>query len=146
MRAVIVVAVSTGAQATEEKYSIPQQLEACQATCQQRGWTVAHEITLLGHSRNCDWLHEIVRDSEGYGQWVQLVESEAEDLVVCRDYDRLWRTDALRALGLASSQWRETAPSASAREERRQVLDFLTFARHVDPAELVAGDVAVMGQ
>ena len=51
-----------------------------------------------------------------------------------------------RALGLASSQSRETAPSASARAERRQMLDFLTLARHVGPAALVAGDVAVMGQ
>ena len=32
------------------------------------------------------------------------------------------------------------------KDQVRQVLDFLTFARHVDPAELVAGDVAVMGQ
>ncbi len=113
---------------------------------QQRGWTVVDEVAILGHSRNYNWLHEIIRDCEGYGQWVQLVESDTVDLVVCRDYDRLWRTDALRALGLASSQWRETAPSASAREERRQVLDFLSFARHVDPAELVAGDEAVMRQ
>ena len=97
MRAVIVAAVSSAEQASEEKDSIPGELAACRQTCQQRGWTVVDEVSIPGHSRNYNWLHEIIRDCEGYGQWVELVESDAVDLVVCRDYDRLWRTDALRA-------------------------------------------------
>lgn len=97
MRAVTVAAVSTGAQASEDKYSIPQQLEACRATCKQRGWTIIEEITIPGHSRNYDWLHEIVSNCPEYGQLVKMIESQTVDLVVCRDYDRLWRTDALRA-------------------------------------------------
>ena len=97
MRTVIVAAVSTGAQATEDKYSIPQQLEVCRATCEQRGWTILQEISIPGHSRNYDWLHEIVSECPEYGRLVKVIESQTVDLVVCRDYDRLWRTDALRA-------------------------------------------------
>lgn len=97
MRAVIVAAVSTGAQAAQEKYSIPQQLEVCRQVCDSHGWIVVATLSIEGHSRNYDWLHEIIRDCPEYGQLVKLIESRGIDLVVCRDYDRLWRTDALRA-------------------------------------------------
>ncbi len=52
MRAIIVAAVSSAEQASEQKDSIPGQLAACRETCQQRGWTVADEVSILGHSRN----------------------------------------------------------------------------------------------
>ena len=97
LRAVIVAAVSTGAQAAQEKYSIPQQLEVCRQVCDSRGWIVVATLSIEGHSRNYDWLHEIIRDCPEYGQLVKLIESRGIDLVICRDYDRLWRTDALRA-------------------------------------------------
>jgi len=96
-RVVIVAAVSTTAQATDQKASIPQQLEACREVCEARDWRVAATIEIPGHSRNYNWLHEIIRDCPGYGEMVGLVESGQVDLIVVRDYDRLWRTDALRA-------------------------------------------------
>ena len=128
MRAVIVAAVSSAEQASEEKDSIPGQLAACRQTCQQRGWTVADEVSIPGHSRDYNWLHEIIRDCEGYGQWVQLVESDAVDLVVCRDYDRLWRTDALRAQG-----------TALCREHRVQVFSLNQPVEPVRPDLLASG-------
>ncbi len=128
MRAVIVAAVSSAEQASEEKDSIPGQLAACRQTCEQRGWTVADEIAIPGHSRNYNWLHEIIRDCEGYGRWVQLVESDTVDLVVCRDYDRLWRTDALRA-----------QVTALCREHRVQVFSLNQPVEPVRPDLLASG-------
>lgn len=96
-RALVVAAVSTGAQASEEKYSLPQQIEACGEVCEARGWQVIETIEIRGHSRYYNWLHEIIRDCPEYGQMVSLIESGRLDLIVVRDYDRLWRTDALRA-------------------------------------------------
>ncbi len=96
-RALIVAAVSTGAQASEEKYSLPQQIEACSEVCEARGWRIVGTIQIRGHSRYYNWLHEIIRDCPEYGEMVSLIEGSRIDLVVVRDYDRLWRTDALRA-------------------------------------------------
>src|SRR4030042_1313320 len=96
-RALIVAAVSTGSQAPEDKYSIPQQVEVCREICQVRNWQVASSIEIRGHSRNYNWLHEIIRDCPESGQMVPRIESRQIDLIVVRDYDRLWRTDALRA-------------------------------------------------
>ena len=124
----IVAAVSSAEQASEEKDSIPGQLAACRQTCQQRGWTVVDEIAIPGHSRNYNWLHEIIRDCEGCGRWVQLVESDTVDLVVCRDYDRLWRTDALRA-----------QITALCREHRTQVFSLNQPVEPVRPDLLASG-------
>jgi len=96
-RALIFCAVSTEAQATEDKASLDVQLEQCRAVCAARHWPVVKELRVEGHSRNYAWLHEIIRDCPEYGELVRLIESEAADLVVCAAYDRLWRTDALRA-------------------------------------------------
>jgi len=95
-RVAIFSAVSTEAQATEDKASLDVQLEQCRAVCAARGWTIARELRVEGHSRAYNWLHQLVTDCPEYGELVRLVESEAVDLVVVRDYDRLWRTDALR--------------------------------------------------
>jgi site-specific DNA recombinase len=96
-RCAIVAAVSTVGQATEEKASLPQQLAQAEQVCAARGWSVVERIEIPGHSRNYTWLHEIIRDCPPYSRLIELVEAGAVDLVVCRDYDRLWRTDALRA-------------------------------------------------
>jgi len=128
LRAVIVAAVSSAEQATEEKDSIPGQLTACRQTCKRRGWNILAEIAIPGHSRNYNWLHEIIRDCEGYGQWVQLVESDIVDLVICRDYDRLWRTDALRA-----------QVTALCREHRVQVFSLNQPVEPVQPGLLASG-------
>lgn len=96
-RVCILAVVSDPRQAADDKASLDQQEADARAVCQARGWTVAHVICIPGQSRNYNWLHELVRDSPGYGEMVRLIESETIDLLVVRDYDRLWRTDALRA-------------------------------------------------
>ena len=96
-RACIVAAVSTPDQATDDKTSIPSQRKACGEVCQGRGWKVVAEVLIPGHSRDYNWLDEIIGDCPEYGQLVRLIRSGQVDVVVCRDYDRLWRTDALRA-------------------------------------------------
>ena len=93
----ILAVVSDPKQAADDKASLDTQEADARAVCQARGWTVAHVIRIPGQSRNYNWLHELVRDSLGYGEMVRLIESETIDLLVVRDYDRLWRTDALRA-------------------------------------------------
>jgi DNA invertase Pin-like site-specific DNA recombinase len=96
-RVAIVAAVSSSAQAADDKASIPQQVADGHRICEVRDWRPAAEVIIPGHSRNYNWLHEIVRDCPPYAEMIRLIESHAIDLVVCRDYDRLWRTDALRA-------------------------------------------------
>lgn len=96
-RALIVAAVSTIAQAADDKASIPQQLEDCRRVCLARNWPVIREIIIPGHSRSYNWLHELVRSCPEYGELVDCIASGDISLLVVRDYDRLWRTDALRA-------------------------------------------------
>lgn len=96
-RALIVAAVSTIAQAADDKASIPRQLEDCRAACRAHGWDIASEITIPGHSRNYDDLAELVADCPEYGQIIKAVASNTITLVVAWAYDRLYRTDALRA-------------------------------------------------
>ena len=97
LRAAIVAAVSDPKQAAADKASIPDQLKDSHRLCEVREWQSTAEIIIPGHSRNYNWLHEIVRDCPEYGEMIRLIESSAVDIIVCRDYDRLWRTDALRA-------------------------------------------------
>lgn len=96
-RAILFAAVSTEAQAAEDHASLDVQLAQCRAVCAARGWYVVGEVRVEGHSRNYDWLHQLVADSPEYGEFIHAIEAETADLVVVRDYDRLWRTDALRA-------------------------------------------------
>lgn len=124
-RCVIVAAVSTTAQASDQKASIPQQVEACREVCEARDWRVIATIEIPGHSRNYNWLHEIIRDCPGYGEMVRLVESSQVDLIVVRDYDRLWRTDALRA-----------QIAALCREHRVQIFSLNQPVEPEDPVHL----------
>jgi site-specific DNA recombinase len=100
-RALIFAAVSTAPQASEDKASLDTQLEQCRAVCAARGWPVVAEVVVPGHSRAYNWLHELIRDSTDYGEFIRLIEAESGDLVVCAAYDRLWRTDALRGQVMA---------------------------------------------
>jgi len=95
-RAVIVAAVSSSAQASEDRYSLGEQLEACRAACEREGWPIVETITIPGHSRHYRHLHQLVRDCPEYGRMIDLVERGAANLVVAYRYDRLWRTDSLR--------------------------------------------------
>lgn len=128
MRACIVAAVSTTAQASEERYSIPQQLDLCRGMCAQRGWQVVSEIAIKGHSRAYNWLDELCQDCPEYAALLRTIRAGDTDLVVCRDYDRLWRTDALRAQVMAVT-----------REHRVQIYAINQPVEPVDPALLGQG-------
>lgn len=127
-RALVFAAVSSVAQAGEDRYSIPQQLELCREACARHGWAVAKEISVMGHSRNYLWLHQIVLDCPEYAELVGLVEREEIDLICARDFDRLFRTDALRA-----------QLYALCREHRVQIFAVNQPVEPVDPALLGKG-------
>jgi len=135
MRAVIVAAVSTAGQAQEDKYSIPQQLAACREVCTLRGWQVVSEIVIPGHSRNYNWLDELCTDCPEYAQLMKTIRSGAIDLVIVRDYDRLWRTDALRAQVMAVC-----------REHKVQVFSLNQPVEPVSPDLLDAHDTAKLSE
>ena len=97
MRAVIVAAVSTETQAAEDKASIPDQLAVCRKACRDHEWTVVREITIAGHSRDYVWLDDLLEDCPEYVELVDLVRAERVDVIVCRHYDRLWRTSFLQS-------------------------------------------------
>lgn len=97
LRAVCWAAVSTPDQANEDHVSIPLQLSQGRGVCEARVWPVVAEIAVRGHSRAYDWLDELTADCPEYAQLIRMVRNEEMDVIVARDYDRLWRTDALRA-------------------------------------------------
>lgn len=101
MRAVIVAAVSTEAQAAEERASIPDQLLVCRRACGSHGWQIVAEVIIPGHSRDYVWLDELEADCPEYRQWLDLVRADGCDVVVVRHYDRLWRTSPLQGQVMA---------------------------------------------
>lgn len=125
MRAIIVAAVSTTAQAAEDKGSLEDQLSRCREACAVRGWHVAAEVVIPGHSRNYDWLHEIMAECPEYAALIRHITERTADLLVVRDYDRLWRTDALRA-----------QVTALCRQHRVQVYSVNQPQELVDPERL----------
>ncbi len=100
-RAAILAAVSTIGQASDEKASLPEQIAEGRRVCAERDWHIVAEITIPGHSRDYLWLHHIIADCPPYAELVRLIETEQVSLVICRHYDRLWRTDALRSQFMA---------------------------------------------
>lgn len=131
MRAIVFAAVSTGAQAGPERYSIAQQIAAAREVCQARGWHIVGEIAIEGHSRNYNWLDEIMADCPGYAELIRAIREGRADLVVVRDYDRLWRTDALRAQVMAVC-----------REHRVQVFSINQPVEPTDPTMLASASDA----
>jgi len=95
-RVLSVAAVSTDAQATDDKASLPQQLADNRAACNDHGWMIVREV-VIHHSRNYEWLHALMNDCPDYAAMVGLIEREEVDLLCCRDYDRLWRTVSLQS-------------------------------------------------
>ena len=127
LRAVIVAAVSTASQVGEDKASIPQQLAACREVCTARRWNIVAEIVIPGHSRNYDWLDQLRADCQEYDDLIRLVDAGAVDVIVVRDYDRLWRTVSLQSQVMARC-----------RQARVQILS-LGQPEEIVPPEHLAG-------
>ncbi|NLD75005.1 MAG: recombinase family protein, partial [Chloroflexi bacterium] len=96
LRALLYAAVSTPGQYRDE-VSVPDQLAQGRALCAARNWPVVGEIVIPGFSRNYDFLDELRADCPEYDAFVRKIDAAAMDVVVARDYDRLWRTAALQS-------------------------------------------------
>jgi len=97
LRCIVWAAVSTPDQATDEKESIPAQIEQARETIQERGWyEVAEPLVVPGHSRYINWLDQAMTEIPQLKALIELAEAKKIDLVVVRDWDRLARTDSLR--------------------------------------------------
>ena len=94
-RAVLVAAVSTPAQAAEDRESIPEQLAEDRAAAQRLGAEVVAEIVIPGHSREYWSLDELCADCREYRQIIDLVTSERANLVICMRLVRFCRTTPL---------------------------------------------------
>ena len=96
MRAVIWAAVSSRPQATPEKDSIPVQLNSARDRINAESWDEAHEPLIIpGHSRSYLFLTDAATEIPQYHTLMELARNKAIDLLICRSYDRLGRTDAL---------------------------------------------------
>ena len=101
-RAILWTAVSTQAQAEDEKASLPAQEADLRALADKQGWDVIDVLRVPGHSRRyIDW-HELVRDSlkagiDSFARLQQHWERRDFDVLAVRDADRFARTQTLHA-------------------------------------------------
>jgi len=123
-RACILNSVSKPSQATAEKFSLEEQNRDNYLSCQAHNWPVVEVITII-HSRDCLWLHEILRDCPPFAHLVSLIESGAIDLIVVRHYDRLWSNSSLQG-----------QMSALCRQHKVQIFAILQPKEPIDPALL----------
>jgi len=93
MRCLIWCAVSSKPQAKKDGYA--EQLHDARALCEQRGWKIVAELQVPGHTRNYWQYYEAATDVPAYQELQRLAEARAFDLLVCRELDRLGRSDAL---------------------------------------------------
>lgn len=103
-RAVIWAAVSTAPQATDDKDSIPTQLEQGRALAAHEGWDVVAELVVPGHSRYYYDFHELARDARtaktpipAFDELLSLWESSGFDILIVRDGTRFARSQSLHA-------------------------------------------------
>lgn len=96
-RCVNLAAVSTIAQAADDKFSIETQLADNLAVIAQHAWTEAARIVIPGHSRDYWSLDELAADCPEFAGLLDLISAQTVDLIVCWRWDRLWRNDFIRA-------------------------------------------------
>lgn len=75
--------------------SLAEQFKDGRAVCEQRDWVVVDELSVPGHTRSYWQYHQAAEAMGAYADLQRLVEARAFDVLVCRDLDRLGRTDAL---------------------------------------------------
>lgn len=102
LRAIIWCAVSTLAQAADEKDSLPSQETQALALCDREGWHIVDILRVPGFSRRYTDLDKCARDmrAEGIDAFDRLImhwEKKDFDVLVCRDGNRFARTQALHA-------------------------------------------------
>ena len=102
MRAILWLAVSTVAQADDEKNSIPSQERQAREYITRENWTIVDVLKVPGHSRRYVDIHECNRDMKERGifafdRLLQHWRDQDFDVLVVRDGSRFARTQALHA-------------------------------------------------
>lgn len=101
-RAIIWCAVSTGAQADDDKFSLPKQEADARALSAQHGWEIIDVLRVPGHSRSYIDFHDLAAaaSSEGIEAFNRLSQHWLDrdfDILIIRDGERLARTQSLMA-------------------------------------------------
>lgn len=101
-RAILWTAVSTQAQADDEKASLPAQEADLRALAEKHGWEVIDVLRVPGHSRHYYEWHRLVMDSRERGidafyRLDQHLNNRDFDILAVRDGDRFARTQTLHA-------------------------------------------------
>lgn len=102
LRALLWLAVSTKAQAEDEKLSLPEQERAAKAVCEQQGWHIVDILQVPGHSRRYIDIHELAEDAaqcgiDAFKRLLKHFKDRDFDVLICRDADRFARTQSLHA-------------------------------------------------
>ncbi len=102
LRAIIWCAVSTGAQAEGDKFSLPKQEADARALCVQHGWEIIDVLRVPGHSRSYIDFHDLAAHAsaegiEAFNKLSQHWNEQDFDLLILRDGERLARTQSLMA-------------------------------------------------
>jgi DNA invertase Pin-like site-specific DNA recombinase len=102
LRAVIWCAVSTKAQADEDKDSLPNQEREARVLCQREGWDVAEVLIVPGHSRRKIDIHEVAYEMQqkgitAYSRLIELWKMSGFDILVCWDGNRFGRSQTLHS-------------------------------------------------
>jgi DNA invertase Pin-like site-specific DNA recombinase len=102
LRALLWLAVSTEAQAEDEKLSLPEQERAAKAVCEQYGWQIVEILQVPGHSRRYIDIHELAEDAaqrgiDAFKRLLKHFKNRDFDVLICRDADRFARTQSLHA-------------------------------------------------
>ncbi|PJF39372.1 MAG: hypothetical protein CUN54_08870, partial [Phototrophicales bacterium] len=101
-RAIIWCAVSTQAQADDEKDSLPKQEADARALCEREGWQIVDVLQVPGHSRRYVDIHEAARDMlaagiDAFDKLLKHWDKQDFDILIIRDGSRFARTQALHA-------------------------------------------------
>jgi len=101
-RAIIWRAVSTGAQAEDERFSLPNQEADARTLAEAKGWNVIDILTVSGHSRRYKDYGALAAAAAGKGidafyRLQEHWEKRDFDYLICRDGDRFARSQALFA-------------------------------------------------
>jgi DNA invertase Pin-like site-specific DNA recombinase len=97
LRCAVYAAVSTGAQAADDKVSIDVQLRQGRDVAARHGATIIAELIVPGQSRSIDLWEDAVRDIPAFSQLAQLLHSRSIDVLIFLNWSRLARTESLGA-------------------------------------------------
>lgn len=102
LRAISWVAVSTAAQADDERASIPAQIADNAEVAKKLDLTITDTMIVPGHSRRYLDIHELARDAraeniDAFDRLIKHFKDKDYDVLIVRDGDRFARSQALHA-------------------------------------------------